>query len=218
MLTNEQVEQNKQRFISLLSSVKREGAQITELIDKLQRSDFFEAPASTNYHCAFKGGLCYHSLNVYDQLKKLISIEYPDHMVDEYGEFYSVDNYQPPYSEDTLIIVALLHDLSKMNFYETAERNAKDESGNWIKVPFIKVRDYNNRFIYSSHGVNSEYMVGTYIPLSIEESAAIINHMGGKEPGAPTMDNGLSEIFNRYPLAILLHTADMLSTFFVERM
>lgn len=202
MLTEEQITENKDKFINLLNQITREGANTYGLIHKLENSDFFTAPASTNYHCSFKGGLCYHSLNVYEQLRKLVSIE----------------GCEDKYSLETLIIVALLHDISKMNFYETAERNAKDEHGNWVKVPYIKVRDSAERFVYSSHGVNSDYMIQSFIPTTVEESAAIINHMGGKEPGAPTMDNGLSEIFNRYPLAILLHTADMLATFYTERM
>ena len=203
MLSKEQIAMNKQAYIDLLKSIKREGADIEGLIKKLETSDFFTAPASTQYHSSYEGGLCDHSLNVYEKLVMLVNNCYPDNN---------------PYSNETLIIVALLHDLSKMNFYEVAERNVKDANGNWTKVPFIKTREAKDRFIYASHGVNSEYMTGRFIPLSIEESAAIIHHMGGKEAGAPVFDGAITEVFNRFSLSILLHTADMLATFIDERL
>ena len=196
MLTEEQILENKNRFINLLQTIKREGADIDGLIKKLETSDFFTAPASTMYHSAYKGGLCQHSLNVYDNLCKLIAIKYPEDC---------------NYNSDNIIITALLHDISKMNFYEVSERNVKDDNGNWTKVPFLKVRDGNSRFLYSTHGVNSEYMVGSFIPLMFEESVAIINHMGNSDE---TPDQ--SFIYNKYPLAVLLHSADMIATFFDE--
>ena len=55
---------NKERFIELLRSTKREG--IEKLIDFLEKTDFFTAPASTRFHSSYEGGLLQHSLNVYD--------------------------------------------------------------------------------------------------------------------------------------------------------
>lgn len=200
MLDENIIEQNKARFISLIESINREGADIKALINKLCNSDFFTAPASTTYHSAYKGGLCQHSLNVYDNLKLL-------------NEAKGLD-----FSEDSIIITALLHDISKMNYYEVAERNVKDENGQWTKVPYIKTRDARDRFIYAGHGSNSEYMVVRFIPLQLAESVAIINHMAGKDiySGAVS-DVNISEVFNRYPLALYLHLADMMSTFDSER-
>ena len=59
----------KQKFIDLLKSTNRPG--VVELIEFLDRTDFFTAPASTKYHNAFEGGLLAHSLNVYECLKEL---------------------------------------------------------------------------------------------------------------------------------------------------
>ena len=221
MLNKEEIKKNKESFIGLLKKIKRPDAQIEGLINKLEKSDFFTAPASTNYHSSYEGGLCKHSLNVYEQLVKLCNIEYPKKKVEETKEDGSVEiKYENtcPYSEETLIIVSLLHDISKMNFYETSLRNVKNEKGEWVQVPFIKTKEAKDRFIYSTHGANSEFMVRTFIPLTIEESCTIINHMGGKESGSNGFDNNLSEIFNRYSLAILLHSADMLATFFTEKL
>lgn len=201
MLTKEQINKNKEQFISLLKTVKRPDCLIDELITKLEKGDFFTAPASTQYHCSYEGGLCEHSLNVYAQLDRLVKAEYPN-------------QEQCPISHDSIIITALLHDISKMNFYETTMRNVKDERGNWTQVPFIKVKEAKDRFLYSTHGANSEYMVGRFIPLTLEESVAIINHMGYTEVNV--QQNSLSQIFNRYKLAVLLHLADMLATFIDE--
>ncbi len=213
-ITQEEIiQKNKERFISLVRSITRPDAEIDALINKLENSDFFTAPASTQYHCSYVGGLCAHSLHVYDQLLKLVSMEYNYNIEEsEVGVAFPVGGV--PYNRETLIIVALFHDISKMNFYEIAERNVKDEQGKWTKVPFIKVKEAKDRFIYSSHGANSEYMIGRFIPLTREESAAIISHMGWSDNqfNATTV----SEIFNRYSLATLLHTADVLATFIDE--
>ena len=202
MLVEEQIKENKERFIELLNQITRPDSDIEGLINKLNRTDFFEAPASTIYHSSFKGGLCYHSLNVYNRLKQLIQCHYDNNC---------------PYSEETIIIVSLLHDMSKMNYYKTDLRNVKnEETGRWEKEPYIKKREPENRFIYGSHGVNSEFMVHSYIPLKLEESVAIINHMGNMQMGINPYDSDITEVFNKYPLALLLHLADMDATFFDE--
>lgn len=195
MLTDKQIEENKDTFISLLKKITREGAETDKLILKLESSDFFIAPASAKHHSAYRGGLCEHSLNVYRNLTLL-------------KESKKLD-----FSEESIIITSLLHDISKMNFYEITTRNVKVE-GSWTQEPYIKIKEAKDRFIYAGHGSNSEYIVGRFIPLTLSESVAIINHMGGKDiySGAVS-DANTSEIFNRYPLALYLHVADMISTF-----
>lgn len=213
MLNENQILENKTKFISLLRQIKREGARIDALINKLENSDFFEAPASTQYHCSYRGGLCEHSLHVYEQLSTLIAIEYPDKFVETEDQLDIP--YISPISDESIIITALLHDMSKMNFYETSERNVKDENGNWVKVPYIKVKDAKDRFIFGSHEMNSLYMVESFIPLSLEESTAILHHMGGMAKDSAQDD--ISDIYNKFPLALMLHLADMLATYKDER-
>lgn len=202
MLTVEQLEENKQTFIKLTSSIERENADIEGLIEKLNKSDFFSAPASTKYHNAFAGGLCEHSLNVYSHLCGLIKLIYPDEKT-------------CPYSSDTLKIVALFHDLSKMNFYKISEKNVKTEDNHWVKEPFICVRDVNERFLYGNHEQTSLYMLSTFIPLSLVEEISILHHHAGMSDDC-AKDN-ISAIYNKYPLAVLLHLADMLATYISER-
>lgn len=201
MLSHEQVGQNREEYLSLIDSITREFDK-EKFIDWLDnKSDFFVAPASTKYHCSYEGGLCEHSLNVYHMLKRLID------------DAKAVKPDFPDYDEDTIIIVALLHDLSKANFYEKYWRNVKNqETGKWEQVMDYKVRE--DRFIYGSHEQTAEFMASAFFPLTIEERVCILNHMGGKSFDSTQAD--LSVIYGKYPLACLLYTADLLSTFCAE--
>ena len=100
------MEENKDRFINLLSSVNRPG--IENLMEWMSKSTFYSSPASTKYHSCVEGGLVIHSLEVYDQLLKIL-------------QCHNVSC--PP---ESAIIVALLHDLCKANFFAVSERNVKD--------------------------------------------------------------------------------------------
>ena len=106
----------KDKVKELLNKVNRPG--MKELMDFLEKSDYYEAPASTKYHGAYKCGLIEHSYKVYEILKGKI-------------EYHKLD-----VSEETLILVTLLHDLCKVNFYKTDYRNAKNAKGEWEKVPY----------------------------------------------------------------------------------
>ena len=146
MLTKDQIEQNKMRFLNLIAEINIEGADTQGLVEYLDNGDFFTAPASTLYHCNYTGGLCEHSLHVYDILEKLIN-----------------DFYPGKYSEDTIKIVALLHDISKVNFYEVYVKNEKiyNEKGSksdnqgrfdWFAKEAYKVKDAKERFLGGEHG------------------------------------------------------------------
>ena len=58
----------KERFIALCEEIHRDG--IGELMNWLESSDFYTAPASTRYHGSRPGGLVTHSINVYEELKR----------------------------------------------------------------------------------------------------------------------------------------------------
>ena len=204
-----EVKQLKDRFIELVKSITREGFEADKLLYKLENSDFYKAPASTMFHNSFEGGLLAHSLNVYDNLVMLVKA-------------CGITQF----SEDTLKIVALFHDLAKMNFYEVYTRNVKrysdhgskqDEMGkfDWATEKGFRVKDATERYLFGTHGQNSERMLSYFTPLSEQESAAIIWHHAGMDNGGA--DKDLTPILNRYPLATLLHIADMMATYIDER-
>ena len=112
----------------------------------------------------------------------------------------------------------MLHDISKINFYEIQERNAKDENGNWIKVPFYAIKEENQRVIFGSHALNSYYMLNKFVPLTYEESLAILHHMGNLDMvGSESNCKTIIEAYRKSTLAVLLHTADLLATVIDEK-
>ena len=153
---------NTERFLSIYQEkIKREGAD--RLLDYLQNgSDFFTAPASTRYHGAHEGGLLEHSLNVYDCLCDILA---RPRMKEVYGLSYS---------DESIAIVSLLHDVCKTNFYKVSTRNQKDETGRWVQVPYYTIEDT----LPYGHGEKSAYIVSGFLRLTREEAFAIRYHMG----------------------------------------
>lgn len=213
VLAEEIIQENKATFLEILEKAvkNREGANWERLEAKLSSSDFFTAPASTKYHAAYRGGLCDHSLNVYYNMCSLVKSKHLEEKI----------------SEDSIAIVALLHDMSKINSYILGARNKKvysdcgskhDELGkfDWVsEMEYIYVAD-EDRFIFGNHEETSEFMIRTYIPLTYEESAAILNHHGGMGWDS-CQGNIASKVMAKYPIAALLHTADMLSVYIDEK-
>ena len=191
----------RDKFIEIFKSkIKREGAD--KLLDFIcsPSSDFFTAPASARYHSAYEGGLCEHSINVYDCL-----VAYLDRDV-------AKEKYKLNYSDETIAIVALLHDLCKMNIYKVSYRNAKNEQGVWERVPYY---EFDDALPYG-HGEKSVYMISPFIKLTREEAFAIRYHMGFSNVENSMATNNVSKAFEMYPLAFALSTADMEATYYLE--
>ena len=182
----------KEEFLNLLRSTKREG--IEDLIKFIEKTDFFTAPASTKFHGDYEGGLLEHSMKVYEILKEKVKVA-------------SIEMNTTP---ETIIIVALLHDICKANFYKVDYRNAKNALGEWEKVPYYTVDDT----IPYGHGEKSVMMLTEYIKLTVEEKYCIRWHMGFTEPKELYTTLGLA--FKKYPLALLLNEADLEATYFFD--
>lgn len=174
----------KEEFIALLKQINREG--MDNLIEFLERSDFFEAPASTRFHGCFKGGLLAHSMKVYEILKTKTE------------------------DSDSVKIIALLHDICKVNYYKTDYRNAKNEQGVWEKVPYYTVDD----LIPYGHGEKSVMMISEFIKLTPEERYAIRWHMGFTEP--KELYTTIGQAYKKYPIALLVHEADLEASYFYD--
>lgn len=189
----------KDKFLELYNSnIKRAGAD--KLLDYLlsDKSDFFTAPSSSRFHGAFEGGLVQHSLNVYHCLKDYLSREQTKNL------------YGMNYSDETIAVVSLLHDVCKINFYATDFRNIKNARGVWEKVPYYKIDD---KLPYG-HGEKSVYIISGFMRLSREEAFAIRYHMGfsGIED-----KNTIGRAFEMFPLAFALSVADMEAAYFLEK-
>lgn len=188
----------KEDFIKIFNStIKREGAD--KLLAFLESSDFFTAPASTRYHCAFEGGLVSHSVNVYKRL--LFNME------NEFGS-----EWEKHYSYETIAICSLLHDLCKVSYYKKDYRNVK-ENGQWVKKEvYVKEED-----LPYGHGEKSVYILQSFLKLTREEAVAINFHMGGFDARVKGGDGSISEAYDKFPLAIMLHVSDIEATYLDEK-
>ncbi len=187
----------KDQFIDIYNQyVKREGA--SKLLAYLESTDFFTAPASTKFHLAHEMGLCEHSLNVYYRLKDLVKNEKSD--------------WANKISDETIAIVALLHDVCKADMYVVDYRNQKQPDGSWVKVPYYTI---DEKLPYG-HGEKSVYIINGFMRLTREEAICINWHMGGFDERVKGGSFSISRAFQQYPLAVLLHIADVMASYIDE--
>ena len=183
------------RFIQLLQSTKRHGIESLIAPYLVSETDFFTAPASAKYHGSHEGGLVEHSLAVYDCFLKI------------------VNSSQFDIAQDTAIIVCLLHDLCKANFYTVSTRNVKNEqTGAWEKIPYY---GYDDK-LPLGHGEKSVIILQQYIALSLDEVMAIRWHMGLSETDYSTRQS-LSAAMNQFPIITALHAADLAACYFIKK-
>ncbi len=184
---------HKEEFLEIFNScVTRQGKD--RLLEWLLGTDFFYAPASTRFHSSFKEGLLIHSLNVYKMLKAENDIE-------------------KKYSDESIALVGLCHDFCKINFYKESTRNVKNQTtGAWETVPYYTVED---GFPYG-HGEKSVFLLERFIRLTTEEAMAIRWHMGGFDDTAKAGNFSIGLAFEKYPLAVMTHIADLKATYFLE--
>ena len=189
----------KERFVAIYRQyIRREGAE--ELLNWLLSTDFFEAPASARYHSAVAGGLCQHSLNVYDCLRAYLARPRVQQVYGLAGE---------DYSEESIAVAALLHDLCKIGCYRPGFRNVKDERGVWQKVATYNFEDS----LPFGHGEKSVWMVMKYMKLTDQEAFAIRYHMGFSVEDDPRT---VGQAMAKFPLAFALNVADSEATYFLE--
>ena len=184
----------KQKFIEYYqANIHREGAD--RLLEWLQTADFFTAPASTRYHCACPAGLVMHSINVYEVMME----KHFDPETD---------------SAESFALCALLHDVCKAQFYKVSSRNVKNErTGQWEKVPYYVIED---AFPYG-HGEKSVFLIERFVRLKPAEATAIRWHMGGFDDAARGGNFSISVAYDKYPIAVKLHLADLEATYLREK-
>ena len=177
---------NKERFISLLKTTNRAG--IDKIITWLESTDFFEAPASTQYHENYTGGLCEHSLKVYDTFEILHK------------------TFDINMNISSIILMSLLHDVCKANCYTKEKKNVKIGQ-NWTQVDYWKFDDDNPL----GHGHKSVILLQQHgLTLNDLEIQSIITHMNGYDKS--DLFNA-SNVYNKNDLTIWLHVADFIATY-----
>jgi hypothetical protein len=184
--------QAKEEFIKIYKkNIKRAGAD--KLLEWLLSTDFFTAPASTRFHSNFEGGLVEHSVKMYKRLSKLVE-----------NEGLTIDS-------ESIAVIALLHDICKVDTYKTDFRNVKKD-GEWVKEPYYTVEDT----LPYGHGEKSVYMISAYMKLTRDEAMAINWHMGPYDARNAGSHYTLTAAFKLYPLALLTFVADIESSYLDE--
>lgn len=183
----------KEEIIRELQDTEREG--IEDLIDAMEKSGFFTAPASTQYHGAHEGALAEHSKNVLDCARSLA--------IAWLGKKWWSAN------KNSVVICSLLHDLGKCGQF-----------GKPLYVPNIlksgkpsdtKPYEQNKDLMTLPHEVVSCIEVTKFIDLTEEEQRAIAWH------------NGLYGCFKydiqgkETQLYMIIHFADMWASRVVEK-
>lgn len=189
----------KDKFIKAYTeNITRPGAD--KLLAWIESSDFFAAPASTRFHLSSPGGLLEHSLHVFERMKAICA-----------NEATITPGFNEP-SMETIAVCDLLHDICKANFYAVEMRNRKNDQGRWEQYPFYVVDD---KLPYG-HGEKSVYIISGFMRLSREEAMAIRWHMGFSDNDFQGGGYSVGNAFDKFPLAVLLHIADLQATYLDE--
>lgn len=201
-------EENIKRFESLMATITRDGKDA--LMDYIKnKTDFYTAPASTQYHLACEGGLLQHSLNVYDCL-----------IAKKQSPIWKKTFEEIP--EESLTIMALLHDLCKVNFYVKGTKNQKTYDANKVAAAESWQRKHDDMgdFIWETslkyeindtmplgHGEKSVMLINCFMKLKVYEIFAIRWHMGFSEEKGQY--KALGEAMEKYPIVLALYEADL---------
>ena len=198
-----ELELQRDKFLKIFDNQigDREGKDVLREWLLSESCDFFIAPASTKYHGNYDGGLCEHSIDVYEMAIRL-EILYKEDIRKQYlvlNRPYDRDQFM-----ESLTIAALFHDLCKTNFYR-AKTNGRNSS-------YI----VDEQLPFGGHGSKSVYILSKYLKdIKDEEAIAINCHMGFSRGNDNSIS--ISESFHYSPVAWIVHVADEAATFMLDR-
>lgn len=204
----QQIEKNKERFVAYCREyIHRDG--LDALLSYLEKTDFYIAPSSASFHLNEDGGLCKHSINVFETA----------FLLNEGVVVPAIKEGNSPFTEqlstESIAIAALFHDFCKTKLYHKAERWKKDENGRWVSYPGYELQD---EFPFG-HGEKSCVIIGWFMRLRQDELLAIRWHMGMfemTEQGSGTRF-AYRAAMEKSPLVALIQAADMLAANCMEK-
>ncbi len=183
------------RYKILKGKVVTRKTEFNALCDFIEnKTEWLKAPASTRFHLSKEHGLLEHSCNVAETMLKIKNV------------------LSPETSDESCVIVALLHDLGKVGMPDNPQYlvNEPTERQKQYGYPAWKPFRFNNDLTYLSVPVRSLYLALPYLPLTEEETQAIVYHDG------QYVDDNHSVAKNETPLTLLLQYADNWCGFVVE--
>lgn len=190
-------------FHTVYKDIRRPGAD--KLLAWLESTDFFTAPAGAKHHGAHAGGLVVHSLNVWNRLREIT-------LRDTINGKAILD--LAPETNETVAILALLHDVCKVGVYHTeTKRRRNPDTGTWEDYQAYTFRDP----FPLGHGEKSLYLITKYMALTEEEALAIRWHMGAFDDAVKGGSRALDAAMDVSPWVWRLHEADMCAARIDER-
>ena len=176
---------NKERFESIVRlCIQRDG--VDAFLKDLETNDFYEAWASTSYHCNYKGGLVEHTLNVIDYALKLR------------------DAFDSNVSIESIVLCACGHDVGKAYGYYV------DNTLKSGKLSGTKPKKINPSLMIKNHAMRSLNIMSRFFDLTESEKVCILSHDGFFENANREYMLGLDE------LLYIVHSADLYVARFVE--
>ncbi len=193
----------KEQILDILDKTDRAG--IDEVMEWLKSGGFFLAPASTNFHGNYEGGLAEHSLNVYTAAMRLRSTALSLNPALE---------QQLPV--DSVAIASLLHDVCKADIYKEVTKKRQNSFGRWEEYPSYTV-DYSNFPL--GHGEKSVIiLLRLGLDLTDDEIAAIRWHMTAWDLPFQSREalGNINAAKDKYPLCALVQLADGFASSLIE--
>ena len=185
-----------ERYKYLKSIVSERKEQFDRLISFIEKeTTWLTAPASTKYHLCKEGGLLEHSINVAETILKVKAA------------------IAPEITDESCVIVALLHDLGKVGMPGNPQyiRNEPSEKQKMYGYKPDYPYRFNSALTYLSVPVRGIYLALKYISLTEEEVQAIVYHDG------QYVEDNRSCATHEKPLTLLLQYADSWSGFVIEK-
>lgn len=176
---------NKKKFIDIVKlCVQRDG--VDAFLQDLEDNGFFEAWASTTFHCNYKGGLVEHTLNVINYALKLR------------------DAFDSKVSIESIVLCACGHDVGKAYGYYV------DNTLKSGKLSGTKPKKINPNLMIKSHAMRSLNIMSKFFDLTESEKVCILSHDGWYENTNREYMLALDE------LLYVVHSADLYVARFVE--
>lgn len=207
-MTPAEMQENKQKFVALCHQyIHRDG--LDKMLAYLEKTDFYLAPSSTMFHLNEDGGLCLHSINVFETALQIYQSVAQPHIASGRSPFTQ------EISEESIAIATLFHDVCKVKIYHKAPRWTKDEFGKWVGYEGYEVQDE----FPLGHGEKSCLMLSWYMRLTPDEMLAIRWHMGMFDVGenGTTSRKSFYTATEKSPLVSVVHAADFLASKLMEK-
>lgn len=190
MLTEEQISNNKIKFLEILSKLNIDLTLLSKYLDSV---DYFNKPISIYGDRSYAGSLCEYSLNLCYELGNLCGAYCPER-----------------YSKEDIIKVALFKELYRAEYHEAYLKNVKDEATNsWTAVCAWKIA--SNRRKFGDLYFNSFMIAKQFINFTDEQIEAICFSNSNDGYGGDMYD-----IRRDYPLVALTRMAEIAATCFVN--